>query len=85
MLLLVWLWLKNKQEGQTAGFGPCFHLPIGQPILEFRFFEPRPFAFMLFGGLYIVNDANSLNSLSSPTSLSYYATEIGQTAGRSKW
>ena len=28
----VWVWLKMKQEGQTAGFGPCFHLP-GQPIL----------------------------------------------------
>ena len=26
------MWLKIKQEGQTAGFGPCFHLP-GQPIL----------------------------------------------------
>ena len=22
-----WAWLKIKQEGQTAGFGPCFHLP----------------------------------------------------------
>ena len=33
-----WVWLKIKQEGQTAGFGPCFHLP-GQPILEYRFFE----------------------------------------------
>ena len=32
------VWLKIKRsEGQTAGFGPCFHLP-GQPILEFRFF-----------------------------------------------
>ena len=36
-----WVWLKIKQEGQTAGFGPCFHLP-GQPILEFRLFEPQP-------------------------------------------
>ena len=36
-----WVWLKIKQEGQTAGVGPCFHLP-GQPILEFRFFEPQP-------------------------------------------
>ena len=26
------VWLKIKQEGQTAGFGPCFLLP-GQPIL----------------------------------------------------
>ena len=34
--------LKIKQEGQTAGFGPCFHLP-GQPILVFRFVEPQPF------------------------------------------
>ena len=37
----IWVWLKIKREGQTAGFGPCFHLP-GQPILEFRFFEPQP-------------------------------------------
>ena len=22
-----WRWLKIKQEGQTAGLGPCFHLP----------------------------------------------------------
>ena len=36
-----WVWLKIHQEGQTAGFGPRFHLP-GQPILEFRFFEPQP-------------------------------------------
>ena len=21
----IWVWLKVKQEGQTAGFGPCFH------------------------------------------------------------
>ena len=35
------MWLKIKELGQTAGFGPCFHLP-GQPILEFRFLEPRP-------------------------------------------
>ena len=34
-----WVRLKNKQEGQTAGLGPCFHLPIGQPILDFRFSE----------------------------------------------
>ena len=23
----MWAWLKINQEGQTAGFGPCFHLP----------------------------------------------------------
>ena len=34
-----WVWLENKQEGQTAGLGPCFRLP-GQASLEFRFFEP---------------------------------------------
>ena len=29
---LICVWLKMKRsEGQTAGFGPCFHLP-GQPI-----------------------------------------------------
>ena len=22
----IWMWLKIKLEGQTAGFGPCFHL-----------------------------------------------------------
>ena len=22
-----WVWLNIEQEGQTAGFGPCFHLP----------------------------------------------------------
>ena len=38
----MWMWLKIKRsEGQTAGLGPCFHLP-GQAILEFRFFEPQP-------------------------------------------
>ena len=36
-----WLWLQMNQVGQTAGVGPCFHLP-GQAILEFRFFEPQP-------------------------------------------
>ena len=41
----IWVWLKIKEEGQTAGFGPCFHLP-GQPILEFHFFEPQPFECM---------------------------------------
>ena len=25
----IWLWLKIKQEGQNAGFGPCVHLTIG--------------------------------------------------------
>ena len=40
-LLVKWVWLRIKQEGQTAGFSPCFHLP-GQPILEFRFCEPQP-------------------------------------------
>ena len=23
----IWVWLKINQEGQTAGFGSCFHLP----------------------------------------------------------
>ena len=41
---IIWVRLKMEQEGQTVGFGPCFHLP-GQPILEFRLFEPQPFAF----------------------------------------
>ena len=26
--LNIWVWLRIKRsEGQTAGFGPCFHLP----------------------------------------------------------
>ena len=33
-------YLKIKQEGQTAFFGPCFHLP-GQAILV-PVFEPQP-------------------------------------------
>ena len=37
----IWVRLNIKQEGQTAGVGPCFHLPIGQPILEFRVFWRR--------------------------------------------
>ena len=37
----------ERSEGQTAGFGPCFHLP-GQPILEIRLFEPLPFTHRLF-------------------------------------
>ena len=42
-LFPIWLWLKIKPEGQTAGFGPCFHLPR-QAMLEFRFFEPPPYS-----------------------------------------
>ena len=38
---LFWLWVKIKKGGQTAGVGPCFHLP-GQAMLEFRFVEPQP-------------------------------------------
>ena len=26
-LMGTWVWLKIEQEGQTAGFGPCVHLP----------------------------------------------------------
>ena len=32
----IWVWLKIKQQGQTAGFGPCSHLP-GQAILVLVF------------------------------------------------
>ena len=40
---VIWVWLKMRQEGQTAGFG--FHVSTYQgSILEFRFFEPQPFA-----------------------------------------
>ena len=46
----IWLWLKMKRsEGQTAGVGNHgLHLPIGQPILEFRVFEPQPYIFRLW-------------------------------------
>ena len=27
-----WAWLKINQEGQTAGFGPCFHSPARVPF-----------------------------------------------------
>ena len=26
LAIQTWVWLKITQEGQTAGFGPCFHL-----------------------------------------------------------
>ena len=37
--------IKKRSDGAgSAGFGcPCFHVPIGQPILEVQFFEPQPF------------------------------------------
>ena len=35
-----WVWLKIKQEGQTARLGPCFHLPGFH--FGYRFFEPQP-------------------------------------------
>ena len=42
-----WLWLRIKPGGQAAG-GPWFHLP-GQPILEFRVFEPQPYGLETLG------------------------------------
>ena len=39
----------NRSEGQTAGFGPYVHFPIGQAMLEFRLFGPRP-EMIHFGG-----------------------------------
>ena len=51
LVVSMWVWLEIKRsEGQTAGVGPCFH--PGQPILEFRFFEPQPSFFLaaLFPG-----------------------------------
>ena len=34
----------RKLSRPTAGFGPCFHLPIGQAILDFSGFlnSPQP-------------------------------------------
>ena len=49
----MWAWLKIKRlDGQTAGFGPCFHLP-GQPILEFRFFETQPYQFVSVATIFL--------------------------------
>ena len=61
-----WVWLKMTQEGQTAGFGPCFHFP-GQPILVHfdlltfwfshfysvlvKVLQGEPFSFRSFGQL----------------------------------
>ena len=39
----IWVWLKINQEGQTAGFGPCFHLPgfdFGIGFLSHSHIEP---------------------------------------------
>ena len=41
----MWPWLKIKQEGQTAGFGPCFDLPGFH--FGYRFFEPQPCEYFL--------------------------------------
>ena len=33
----IWVWLKIQQEGQTAGVGPCFHIPgfqLGIPVFR---------------------------------------------------
>ena len=38
----IWVWLNIQQEGQTAGVGPCFHLPVflvGTGFLSHRHFE----------------------------------------------
>ena len=37
----MWVWLKIKQEGQTAGFCPWKPLSDRASILEFRFVEPQ--------------------------------------------
>ena len=37
-----WVWLKIKQEGQTAGFEIHVSTYQGLAILEFRVFEPQP-------------------------------------------
>ena len=39
------VWLKIRQEGQTAGFGPCFHFPGFH--FSTVFFEPQPFELTL--------------------------------------
>ena len=35
------IWLKIKQEGQTAGFGPCLHLP--QVLVHVSTYQGKPF------------------------------------------
>ena len=38
-----WGVAQNETGGKPQVLGnPCFHLPIGQPMLEFRCFEPQP-------------------------------------------
>ena len=44
------IWFCGSKNSPIGGAGSAgvlvprlFHLPIGQPILEFRVFEPRPF------------------------------------------
>ena len=40
----MWVWLKIQQEGQTAGFGPCVHLPgspFGTGFLSHSHVRPR--------------------------------------------
>ena len=77
--------LKIKQEGQTAGFGPCSHLPFGPcfyasigfclVLVPFGpFFEPQP-----FGG-FIFDCARSLkqSSRSMPQSAWTTRRERGQ-------
>ena len=36
----VWVWLKIKELGQTAGFSLWFHLPFGAILVQL--FEPQP-------------------------------------------
>ena len=78
-LCLMGVAIKIKQEGQAAGFGPCFHLP-GQAILEFRFFEPQPhrdtnLVFVLLG-----NDVTRGHCLSTEKSLLMSQVPPGRTS-----
>ena len=58
--MTIWVWLKMKRsEGQPAGgCYPCFHL--GQPISEFRFFEPQPYENTLRGAKRLIDSYKSL-------------------------
>ena len=78
------MWLKIKQQGQTAGFGPCFHLPIGLPILAFRFFEPQPYSCRCFrqsplclNGWDLGGDAKKWGGAITPISASCSIFEAG--------
>ena len=44
LVFILWVWLKIKQEGQTAGFGPCFFTSQTKPCWNSGFLNsPQPY------------------------------------------